>query len=121
MSELIVPSNSLKSDLKKTEIRDKIITQIDKFENINKYKIDNEFIKLICNLIEYYVKKKYNINKKDLFFEIHSRIFPLITEEEKLTINKIIEFIFDNGHIKKLSYYKLFVSCLSEWIKKKIL
>lgn len=121
MADLIVPQNSLKRDLKKTEIRDTIISRINKFEDINKYKVDTEFIKLICNLIEYYVKKKYNINKKDLFFEIHSRIFPLVIDEEKVAINKIIEFIFENGHIKKLSYYKLFVSCFSDWVKKKIL
>ena len=121
MSELITPQNGLKSDLKRSEIRDKIITQVNKFEDINKYKLDNEFIKLICNLIEYHIKKKYNIDKKDLFFDIYSRFFPDLNDEEKQTIIKIIQFIFDNGHIQKLPYSKLILSFIGEWIKKKIL
>lgn len=119
MSELITPQNALKSDLKRTEIRDKIIIQVNKFENISKYKMDNEFIKLICNLIEYHIKKKYKIDKKDLFFDIYSKIFPDMNEDEKQNIIKIIQFIFDNGHIQKLPYRKMILSFLGEWIKKK--
>ena len=121
MSELITPQNGLKSDLKRTEIRDKIITQVNKFEDINKYKLDNEFIKLICNLIEYHIKKKYNINKKDLFFDIYSRFFPDLNDEEKQTIAKIIQFIHDNSHIQKLPYRKLFLSFIEKWIKKDLI
>ena len=121
MSELITPQNGLKSDLKKSEIRDKIIEKISKFENLDKYKIDSEFIKLVCNLIEYFVKKKYSINKKDLFFDVYYKVFPTLSEDEKQSIIKIIQFVFDNGHIEKLSYYKLFTNCLTKWIEKKIL
>ena len=107
--------------LKKAEIRNKITQELNKFENILQYKTDNEFIKLIANYIEHYVKKKYNINKLDLFFEIYRNIFHEITDEEKQSITKIIQFIFDNGHIKKIPYKKLILSFIGDWLKKKIL
>jgi len=121
MSELIKPRNSLKSDFKKSDIINKILEKIMKFENIQKYKLDSNFCELVCNLIEHFVKKKYNINKKELLIDVYNKIFNNLTEDDKTTIYSMVDYIFNNGLIKKLSYYKLFVSYFSNWIKKKVL
>ena len=121
MTNLIKPQNSLNTDLKKTEIREKIIMKINKFENIFNYKLDPEFICLVANLIEHYVKKKYNINKKELLTDIFNKIFQSVSEDEQTIINKNLQYIYDTGQINKLSYSKLFISCFGKLLKKKSL
>jgi protoheme ferro-lyase len=121
MSDLITPQNGLKTDLKKTQIRDKIIIQINSFENIESYKLDPEFISLVANLIEHYVKTKYGIDKKSLLLDIFNKIFPNVSEEDKTIILKNLQYIYDNEKINKVSYTKFFTSCFGQWLQKKIL
>lgn len=118
--DIIKPENSLKSSIKFNEIRAIIVERISKFQNLQQYKLDIEFLKLVANMIEFQVKKKYGIEKKDLLLKIYDSAFENLTDDDKQTIEKNIEFIFQNKHIKKVSYYKLFVCGLSEWIKKKL-
>ena len=47
-----------------------------------------------------------------------SRFFPDLNDEENQTIAKIIQFIFDNGHIQKLPYSKLILSSVGDWLEK---
>jgi hypothetical protein len=118
--DIIQPENSLKSSIKFNDIKNIIVERISKFENLQQYKLDIEFLKLVANMIEFQVKKKYGIDKKDLLLKIYDQSFQNLSDDEKETIKKNIEFIFQNNHIKKVSYYKLFVCGLSEWIKKKL-
>jgi hypothetical protein len=118
--DIIQPQNSLKTSIKFNDIKNIIVERISKFENLPQYKLDIEFLKLVANMIEFQVKKKYGIDKKDLLIKIYDQSFQNLTDEDKETIKKNIEFIFQNNHIKKVSYYKLFVCGLSEWIRKKI-
>jgi len=118
--DIIQPQNSLKTSIKFNDIKNIIVERIAKFENLQQYKLDIEFLKLVCNMIEFQVKKKYDIDKKDLLLKIYDQSFVNLTDDEKETVKKNIEFIFQNKHIKKVSYYKLFVCGLSEWIKKKL-
>ena len=90
------------------------------FENLQQYKQDIEFLKLVANMIEFQVKKKYDIDKKDLLLKIYDSVFQNFTDDEKENVKKNIEFIYQNKHIKKVSYYKLFVCGLSECLKKKL-
>jgi hypothetical protein len=118
--EIIQPENSLKSSIKFNEIKNIIVERIAKFENLPQYKLDIEFLKLVANMIEFQVKKKYGIDKKDLLIKIYDQAFVNLTDDDKDNIKKNIEFIFQKNHIKKVSYYKLFVCGISEWIKKKL-
>ena len=121
MDSLIQAENSLKSSIKFNEIKNIIVDRVSKFENLPQYKLDIEFLKLVANMIEFQVKKKYGIDKKDLLIKIYDQAFVNVSDDEKETIKKNIEFIFQNNHIKKVSYYKLFICGVSEWLKKKIL
>jgi hypothetical protein len=118
--DIIQPENSLKSSIKFNEIKNIIVERIAKFENLQQYKQDIEFLKLIANMIEFSVKKKYAINKKELLIKIYDQAFVNLTDDDKDNIKKNIEFIFQNNHIKKLSYYKLFCTGIKEFIKKKL-
>ena len=121
MDSLIQAENSLKTSIKFNEIKNIIVERVSKFENLPQYKLDIEFLKLVANMIEFSVKKKYGINKKELLIKIYDQAFANVSDDDKDNIKKNIEFIFQNGHIKKVSYYKLFVCGLSEWLKKKLL
>ena len=121
MDSLIQAENSLKSSIKFNEIKNIIVDRVSKFENLPQYKLDIEFLKLVANMIEFQVKKKYAIDKKDLLIKIYDQAFVNVSDDEKETIKNNIEFIFQNNHIKKLSYYKLFCTSIKEWLKKKIL
>lgn len=120
MESLVIPKNDLKQDIKTAEIKNKIIERLMKIENLQVYKLNNEFLVLACNLIEFYVKKKYNIDKSNLLVNIYEALFIDFTEDEKASIRQNIQFIWNNGHIKKISYYKLMFCGIKEWLKKKV-
>ena len=94
--DIIQPENSLKSSIKFNEIKNIIVERIAKFENLPQYKLDIEFLKLIANMIEFQVKKKYGIDKKELLIKIYDQAFANLTDDDKDNIKKNIE-------IKKLN------------------
>jgi len=113
--------NNLRNDIKNHEYKTKIINRVKELGLHDiKYKLDSEFLSLICNLIEYLVSSKDKLNKKELLMLIYQELFGL-TEEEQNIINKNVEFLHSNKQIKKLSYYKLFKTGILEWIKRKFL
>ena len=120
MEAPVLPKNDLAQDIKVAEIKNKIVERLEKIENLQDYKLNNEFLVLACNLVEFYVKKKYNIDKLNLVINIYDRIFANLTEDDKTTIRQNIQFIYNNNHIKKISYYKLMFCGIKEWLKKKV-
>lgn len=116
----IIPlKNNILLDYKTVEIKNKIINRVNDLNlDINKYKNDTEFLTLICNLIEYSVRKKDNINKLDLCLSIYQQYYNLNEDETSLLKNNI-DYIHKNKNIKKLSFYKLFKTSFSEWFRKK--
>lgn len=120
MEALVLPKNELAQDIKLAEIKNKIVDRLNKIENLQQYKLNNEFLVLACNLVEYYVKKKYNIDKMNLVLNIYDSIFSDFTDDEKTAIRQNIQFIWNNGHIKKIAYYKLMFCGIKEWLKKKV-
>ena len=122
MTELtIIPlKNNLLNDWKKSEVKKKIIGRINELQiNNPKYKNDNEFLVLVCNLIEFLIVKKDNIDKKDLCVGIFSELFGITQEEEEI-LKHNISFIHSNKSIKKVSAWKLFkVGCKEYFNGKK--
>lgn len=118
--ENIPVKNHLYKDLKLNDVKNKIIDRIKTFPNYEKYKNDVEFLGLVCNMIEHLVIKKDKIDKKNLLLEIYKNVFPL-DENELDNISLNVEYLWNNKKIKKMSYFKVFLCGLSEWIKKKFL
>ena len=120
--EIVGLKNNIKYDFTVNDIKNKIVNRINELGLNNiKYKHDNEFLVLICNLIEFLVNKKDKITKSDLAFSIYCEIFDIdkTSEDEKLMLKHNINFIYDNGSIKKISKWKLFKCGLKEIFKKK--
>jgi len=107
--ELVSINNDLALDVKRNEIKSKIIARINELGiTITTYRLNNEFLLLICNLVEHLVnKKKYKIDKKILVVEILNQLFTL-NAVEKANVESNIEFLWNNKNIKKVSAFKLF-------------
>ena len=121
MSDLSVISikNGLFTDYRFNEVKLAIVKRLTDLNMIQlKYKLDNEFLTLLTNLIEYLVVKKDKIDKKSLALEIMKTYFAA-TDEDLEIIGKNIEYLHNNRVIKKVSFWKLFKSGLCEWFKKK--
>lgn len=122
MDSLVVkPKNSLKRDLKVAQIKDQVVARLREFKDLPKYKHSNEYLNLAVNLIEYLVVKKDGVNKKELLLGIWDELFPDLSIEEKQQISQNVEYLFDNGLIKKTSYFRLFFCGLREWVSRKFL
>ena len=116
---LVPIQNSLAFDVKRIEIKKKIINRIVELGlNIANYRNSTEFLLLILNLIEHLVVKKDKINKKELAIEIVSEVFGL-NELERNNIDSNIEFLHQNKNIKKVSMFKLFYAGVKELFFKK--
>ena len=122
MTDLIIkPKNSLLRDKRFGDIKDVILKRLQEFQNIDKYKFNNEFLSLACTLIEHLVLKGDKINKKELLLEVYDVLFPNISIEDKQQISTNVEFLLDNKQIKKVSNYKLFKVSVQDWITRKFL
>ena len=118
LSHIPLRSNLLQN-YKFIEVKQKIISRLTELHlNDNKFRIDNELLVLLCNLIEHLVKKSDCISKKELSIDILKTIYNLSTEEEA-SISNNIQFIWSNKMIKKISNYKLFKTGIKEWFFKK--
>jgi hypothetical protein len=102
--ELVSVNNDLALDVKRNEIKNKIIARISELGiTVATYRLNNEFLLLICNLVEHLVnKKKYKIDKKVLVVEILNQLFTL-NAVEKANVESNIEFLWNNKNIKKVS------------------
>ena len=121
MNLQIVPlGNNILVDFKKQDIKNKIIQRIQDLKlEIHLYKTDNEFLTLVCNLIEYLINsKKDNINKKEMVLLIYQELFGL-TPDEQETLKNNIDIIHLQNKIKKVSMWKLFKCGVYELFRKK--
>ena len=118
--EVVALKNNLLYDFKVNDIKNKIVGRVNALGlNNPKYKHDQEFLLLVCNLIEFLVVKKDKIIKSDLCYLIFMEVFDLNSEEEKLMLKHNIDFIHANGSIKKISKWKLFKCGLKEYFNVK--
>jgi len=114
---LVAITPNLALEIKRNEIKDKVIKRLDELKLLDtKYKMNNDILLLICNLVEHLIKDK-KINKKDFVLDIFQHIFN-IDETEKQIVSSNIEFLHSNGAIKKLSKFYLFACGAFEYLFK---
>lgn len=117
---LVSIHNGLAIDVKRAEIKSKIINRVAELGlNIIDYRMNNEMLLLILNLVEHLVVRKSGINKKELALDILQELFTF-NAQEKVSVDKNIEFLWSNKNIKKVSQWKLFCAGFKElfWKKK---
>jgi hypothetical protein len=116
--EVIALKNSILVDVHKTEIKTAIMKRIAELNlDLVKWKINPEFLSLLCNMIEHLVEKKDKINKLDFAIEIINELLSgSLTPDEIAIIKSTIDFIHQNKNIKKVSIWKLFKCGVREWL-----
>jgi hypothetical protein len=105
--ELVSITPSLALEVKTNEIKTKIIERIVELKlTDSKYKLSQDVLLLVCNLLEHLVRDK-KIKKKELAVEILNGLYVLNANEKQIVENSI-EFLHSNKAIKKLSRFYLF-------------
>ena len=91
--------------------------------NVEKLRLDIELTAHICNIIENkcIVKNKKNLDKKAICMRIMSEVFNNnLTEVELKLLSDQVEYLWNNGRIKKLDALVVWGTSVFNWIKKKI-
>jgi hypothetical protein len=115
MAELISLGSGLQKDVKIDQISKILHTRLQELNMLQpKYKLDNELLTYIVNIVEHFVLKSDKIDKKQFVLDFMKDNFSA-TQEELEVIGKAIEYLHSNKQIKKVSYYKLFKTFLKEW------
>jgi len=115
--ELVSITPTLALEVKVNEIKTRIVQRlIDLKLSDHKYKMSNDVLLLVCNLVEHLVKDK-KLNKKNLVLEIMHSVYVL-QNGERSQLELAVEFLHSNKAIKKLSRFYLFCVGVMEYFTR---
>lgn len=117
------PQNALYRDAKVSKLVNKILDKVSSIPNYQEHRQDMELLRMITIMIEHSVNnkdKKVKIDKADIVFQIYNKLFDKITPSEINSIKSNIEYLHNNGHIKKIGCINVIVGILKDWFKRHI-
>jgi cell division protein ZapA (FtsZ GTPase activity inhibitor) len=120
----VTPKNGLAKDAKINTIVAKIIQKVADIPNHNEYRGNMELLKMICIMIEHAVdnkEEKIKIDKKDIVFQIYTRLWNGMKPDEIKNIENNIQFLWENGQIKKKGLWSVVKHSVCDWVSRKIL
>ena len=125
MSQILPFGLAFKNSLDKHVVFQTLLDEISKIlmdiPEYMKLKNEPEFLLLICRLIECkYPSNTSKIDKADLAVNIYGRLFGSLNDADKTNLTSQIQFLYDNGKIKKTSWAKLAMFYVTDWIKRKL-
>jgi hypothetical protein len=118
ISTYIQPKNSLRRNQKELKLIKVLVSEFQKFENKMLLSKDIESLRYICNLLEDAVKKTDKINKKNVVISVYKQVFGDGNIDQDF-IEKGIEFLWENGKIKKLSTLKKYIYPIGKFFLKR--
>ena len=111
-----------KRKLKYSDIENQLVQIVEKriheLADHNDLRVNPELVLLVCSLVENGAVKK--TNKKELVMKILNNTFSYSNVEHK-QVEDIVEFLWANGKIKKVSFGKKALAFCKDWIKRKFL
>ena len=117
--EIVNITKSLASTIKQVKVKEQIVNRIRELKLDNaEFKNKQEILLLICNLIEYLIKKADKISKRDLAIQVITEVYTL-NAVERATFESNIDFLASTSMIKKVSSWKLFCTGVVEWFSSK--
>lgn len=124
---VIQPKNSLLREHQKNDIILKIATRIQAIPGFQLLKNDLELLGMCCNIVEYLIdnekmkqKSGKKFDKKEIVIKAFEKAYGTLVEQEKTNIDRNIEYLHENGHIKRPTLYKVFKHTISDWISRRI-
>jgi len=118
------PKHSLARDKRTNEAIDKIVQKVAEIPNHIEYRMDMELLTMVCVMIEHLIdnkKETVKIDKKDIVFQVYKKLFKTLTPAEIQVIEKNIQYLFENGKIKKKGLFHVISSSICDWIARKVL
>jgi hypothetical protein len=123
----IIPDVCLKNNLEKHFVFNNTVAslheKLNTIHDISKLRLDPELTLLVCNLVENTVgdNDKMKLDKKELVVLILAKVFTDLSDAEKESIKTQIQFLFNNGKIKKVKTSKKVWYYFKEWVKRRFL
>jgi len=122
------PANGLWKDAKIAKVHKRVLERLtDLPHEIRQNKHNMELLSLVANMVENCgidnktKSDKLRIDKKGLVIMIYKSLYGELTPNDCEVISKNIEFLHDNNHLIKHSTWKVFLYCVGDWFKRKIL
>lgn len=121
----IQPKNGLAKDAEIHGLVAKIICKINEIPGHQEYKHDMELLKMCCIMVEHAInnkgKKGKKTDKKDIIFQVWTRVWNGLKPDELKAIESHIEFLWENGFIVKKSLWSVIKHSVCDWVHRKIL
>lgn len=117
--ELVKFKNSLSKHAIEQELMVLLIDSVKKIGNYDKLKLNIELTSYVCNIIENYIKPHKKFDKKQIAVDVLQSIFGLSPDEVILLENQI-QYLLDNGKIKKTPMYKFAYKFAMSFISKQV-
>lgn len=120
----IMPKNGLARDAKINGLVAKIIQKVADVPNHNEYKNNMELLKMVCVMVEHAVnnkKEKMKIDKKDIVFQVYTRLWNGMKPQELIDLASNIEYLWQNNQIKKKKFWSVVKHSVCDWFNRKIL
>lgn len=118
------PKHSLARSAKISHAIDKIVCKAADIPDHIKYKMDLEFLTMICIMVEHLIdnkKETVKVDKKDIVFVVYGKLFGTLTPPDLKMIESNIQYLHENGKIQKKGLVKVITSSICDWFKRKIL
>ena len=120
-TDLVHVKNNLKNLSDAAQLKQMVCCKIQSIPNFKTLKNDTELILYCCNILENYhvdVNAK-KIDKKELVVNAFVELFSL-NDDEKLTLNNTIQFLFDHKKIKQIKKVVVIGNKIASWFMKKL-
>jgi len=110
-----------KRKLKYSDIEKQLVDIVEKrIHDLADYatlRVNPELVLLVANLCENGAVK--GTNKKELVLKILNNVFSYSNAEHK-QVEEMVDFLWANGKIKKVSFVKKALAFCKDWLKRKV-
>ena len=122
----IMPKNSLAKSSKTHILVNKIIEKLSEIPNYIELRNNIEAIKMCCIMVEHAVdnkgkKDKEKIDKADIIYQVWTRAFSGMNPTELRTLASHIDYLWENGQIKKRGLWSVFKHSICDWARRRLL
>lgn len=120
----VMPKNSLSKDVKINTLVARIIQKIGEIPNHREYAANMELLKMVCTIIEHEIdnkKGKIKIDKKDIVMQVYTRMYNGLTPQALKDLGANIEYLWENGQIKRKGVFKIAAAKVCDWFERRIL
>jgi hypothetical protein len=120
ITSIIQPKFTLAKLSKEEEILSIIVSLVSKIASLVDDPKFLDLLSYIANLIENFVKKKDDIDKKQLLIKIYKKVYPNISDADLQTILDNLQHLYDTGQVKKISLRKYLYHYARNFLQKKV-